>query len=306
MSDGAIGAIPTLHAAELAEPDPRIASSVDVAFLGGSEIDLNVLGRLVSEIDKAALDGADGVVITTGTDSIEEMAAWVACAGPWGMPIAITGSMLPGMRMGSDAVANLSDAVDVALDARTSEPVVVFGGRIFAAHEVMKVSGLERMAFDSPGYGAVGTVLASGPSWHRRLLRWEFTLGRPGSEFPVVPIIVSSLGDDGSLIGFAARISDILVIAGNGAGNLPPSQARAAIQAAGQGKLVVVVSRAPDARAGLVYGYPGGSAMLGDHNVIVVSGLSPHRARVVLSIGHSQGMSLENLGDLLRGSRSEP
>lgn len=299
MSDGANGAIPALHASELAEPHPEIASFVDVAFLGGSEIDFTVLSRLVHEIDRAISDGVDGVVITLGTDAIEETASWIACSGPWAIPITITGSMLPGQRLGSDAIANLSDAVEVACNHRTSEPVVVFGGRIFAAHEVLKVSGLERMAFDAPGYGAVGTVLAGGPSWHRTLSPWKFVLGRPGSEFPIVPILVASLGDDGSLIGFAARISEIIVIAGNGAGNLPPAQARAAIQAAGSGKLVVVVSRAPDFRAGPVYGYPGGSATLGEHNIVVASGLSPHRARVILSIGYSQGYSLEKLGALL-------
>lgn len=300
MSDGVHGATPALHASELSERHGKITSFVDVAFLGGSEIDFAVLGSLVNEIDKAISQGCDGVVVTLGTDAIEETAAWISCSGPWSIPIAITGSMLPGARLGSDAIANLSDAIEVASDCRTVEPVVVFGGRIYAAHEALKVSGLERMAFDAPGYGAVGTVLPNGPSWHRTLTPWEFALGRPGSEFPVIPIMVASLGDDGSLIAFAARITEILVIAGNGAGNLPPAQARAAIQAAGQGKLVVVASRAADFRAGPLYGYPGGSATLGDHNIVVVSGLSPHRARIVLSIAYSQGYSLTKLAALLR------
>lgn len=301
MSDGAKGAKPAMNAAELSKPYKAVTSSVDVAFMGGSEIEFKVLCRLITEIEKAIVDGVEGIVITVGTDAIEETAAWIACSGPWEIPVVITGSMLPGKRIGSDGIANLSDSVEVALDPGTTEPVVVFGGRIFAAHEVMKISGLERMAFDAPGFGAVGTVLADGPNWHRQLSPWKFEMGRPGSDFPVVPIIVASLGDDGSLIGFAARISDILVIAGNGAGNLPPPQARAAIYAAGQGKLVVVVTRAPDSRAGPVYGYPGGSATLGDHNVIVVSGLSPHRARIVLCIGYSQGRSLDSLAALMKG-----
>ncbi len=300
MSDGAGGAKPALRAGEIARPHRKITSSVDVSFLGGSEIDFSVLVRLVAELDLAVSDRVAGVVITVGTDAVEETAAWVACSGPWGIPIVITGSMLPGKRLGSDGVANLADSVEVALDQRATEPVVVFGGRIYLAHEVMKVSGLERMAFDAPGHGPIGVVLPAGSDWYRPPSPWEYMLGRPGSEFPVIPIIVASLGDDGSLIGFGSRISDILVIAGNGAGNLPPPQARAAIHAASQGKLVVVTSRAPDSRAGPVYGYPGGSATLVNHDVIVVSDLTPHRARIVLEIGYSQGRSLEGLRELLK------
>lgn len=302
MADGKDGAKPAFRAGELARSHKKITSAVDVSLMGGSEIEFQALCRLVAELEKAVADRVEGVVVTVGTDAIEETAAWIACTGPWDIPIAVTGSMFPGKRAGSDAMANLSDSVQVALDRGTTEPVVVFGGRIFAAHEAMKLSGLERMAFGAPGRGAVGAVLPDGPNWHRNLSRWRYTLGRPGNEFPVVPIIVAALGDDGSLIGFASRISEILVIAGNGAGNLPPAQARAAIHSADQGKLVVVASRAPDARAGAVYGYPGGSATLGDHNIIVVSDLSPHRARIVLCVGYSQGRSVENLRELLTKS----
>lgn len=305
MSLGTKRTKPAMSAAELSRPFREVSSSVDVAFVNGSEIEFAVLHRLVSEIDKAVMAGVDGVVVTLGTDAIEEAAAWIACSGPWGIPIVITGSIFPGKRIGSDGMANLSDSIAVALDSAVSEPVVVFGGRIFAAHEVTNVSGLERVAFESPNFGPVGTVLAHGPSWHRRLSPWKFTLGRPGSDFPVVPIIVASLGDDGSLIGFAARISDIIVIAGNGAGNLPPAQARAAIYAASQGKLVVVVSRATDSRVGPIHGYPGGSAALANHGVIVVSGLTPHRARIVLCVGSSQGRSLESLAEVLKGDFTE-
>lgn len=295
MTDGPNGATPTRHAYEIAEGHQQITKSVDIALVGGSEIDFDILRKLTTEIDTAISEGSDGVVITTGTDSIEETAGWIACSGPWPIPIAITGSMLPGARFGSDADANLFDAVAVAGDKRATQPVVVFGGRIFAAHEVLKVSGLERMAFDSPGYGAVGTVLPNGPDWHRPLTPWRFTLGRPGLEFPTVPILSCALGDDGSMIGFASRISDILVISANGAGNMPPAQSRAAIRAADKGKLVIVTSRAPDSRSAPVYGYPGGSATLRDHDIVIASGLSAHRARVILAIGYSKTMSLDGL-----------
>lgn len=298
MADSPSGARPAIHAGELAKPHERITSSVDVAFLGGSEVDFNVLSDLVREIDRAISDGVDGVVVTLGTDAIEEAAAWVSCSGPWSIPVVFTGSMLPGRTVGSDGLSNLSDAIDVAADPTTTEPVVVFGGRIFAAHEVLKVSGMERMAFDSPGRGSAGVIIAGRPHWHRLLLPWEFCLGRPGREFPQIPILLAYLGGDGELITAASARSEIIVIAGNGAGNLPSAQAFAAIKAANDGKLVVVVSRASDSRAGPLYGYPGGSATLAEEGVIVAPGLTPHRARVILSIGASQGLSLERLGSL--------
>lgn len=300
MSDGSGGARPAIYAAELARDNPRITSSVDVAFIGGSQVDFETLSNLITEIDKAIADGVDGVVITLGTDAIEETAAWVTCSGPWRIPVVLTGSMIPGKSSGSDGLANLSDAVAVASDPYATEPVVVFGGRIFLGSEVLKVSGMERMAFDAPGRGPVGVVLVGIPSWHRPIVAWDFTLGRPGNKFPSVPLLVAALGDDGVLVSLAASSCDALVIAGNGAGNLPPGQASAVIQAVNDGKLVVVASRAPDCRAGPMYGYLGGSTTLEEAGVIVVSGLSPHRARVVLLIGLSKGLSLEELGVILR------
>lgn len=297
------GAVPALGAADLASFCDSIVSWEDVSLVGGSEVTFGLLRHLADRIRNAFANGTTAVVVTLGTDAIEETASWLAYCGPWDRPIIVTGSMLPGNRTDSDARANLCDSIAAARSAVTislgNEPLVVFAGRIYIGREVLKMSGVERTAFDAPGRGPVGAVLAGVPKWYRTVTTPLVTVGPPLGPVPHVPIVTASLDDDGWLLSAASDHYPALIVAGNGAGNLPPLQAEAAVRASRKGKLVVVVSRAPDALTAPLYAYPGGSATLKEAGVALASDLTPHRARLLVGLALSRGLSAAEIARLV-------
>lgn len=298
MRPGSCGAVPFAHAASIAERVEGFKGAEDIAMVGGSEVDFDLMERVVYRCAELEIEGAAGVVVTTGTDSIEEVASWLAYRARWSMPVVMTGSMVAGERFDSDGTANLGDALAVALSSADIDPVVVFGGRVWAAREVLKVSGVERDAFAAPGRGPLGVVGGGIVRWHRRIDRGR-THGAPTRPVVPVTIVVASLGDDGALLDAAGAGQQAVVLAANGAGNLPPGQAAAARRLIGSGKLVVIATRAPDARVAPLYGYPGGSAQLAEAGAVLASGISPHRARLLLTLGIAQGCDTGQLRELL-------
>lgn len=292
------GAVPFRGATALANRIDGFGGAEDLALVGGSEVDFGLMERLALRIGTLVAEGVGGVVVTTGTDSIEEVSAWLAYRESWPVPVVVTGSMIAGERPDSDGVANLADALAVASSGAEIDPVVVFAGRIFAAREVLKVSGIARDAFDAPGRGATGVVGGGHVDWFRTPRR-QPAHGAPTGAIEPVPLVITGLGDDGAVLTFAGSGRAAVVVAANGAGNLPPGAAAAARQLIQNGTLVVITTRAPDARVAPRYGYPGGVATLAAGGAILASGLTPHRARVLVTLGLSQGRDRDGLEELI-------
>ena len=299
------GAVPVTGAVALAERTGGFAGAEDVALVGGSEVDFGHLERLVARVGALTEDGSDGVVVTTGTDSVEEVAAWLSYRERWRAPVVVTGSMVTGGRPDSDGPANLADARTVAGSGIDTDPLVVFGGRIFVGREVLKVSGQHRDAFDAPGRGPVGHVAGGTVSWTRRPQRRD-AHGDPDRDVRPVPVVLAALGDDGSTLRAAAAGQPAVIVAANGAGNLPPGQAAAAVELVAAGVLVVITTRAPDARVAPQYGYPGGVATLAAAGAVLASGLSPHRARLLVSLGVARGLDHDALRALVEREADHP
>jgi L-asparaginase len=298
MRETADGAVPFTGAAALAQRVGGFAEAEDLALVGGSEVDFDLMERVVARITDLVDEGSDGVVVTTGTDSIEELSAWLSYRHSWPIPVAVTGSMVTGERPDSDGIANLTDARTVAASGADIDPVVVFTGRVYAGREVLKVSGIARDAFDAPGRGALGLVGGGEVTWFRSLHRGN-AYGAPTRAVHAVPIVVAGLGDDGALLNFAGAGQPAVVVAANGAGNLPPKQSAAAHRLIEAGTLVVITTRAPDARVAPRYGYPGGVATLAAGGAQLAPGLSPHRARLLVSLGIAQGLDNHDLRRLI-------
>jgi len=298
MHHTAQGAVPVTGAVELSETVAGFAGAESLALVGGSEVDFDLLERLVGRARELVADGADGIVVTTGTDSIEEVAAWLSYRENWSVPVVVTGSMILGTRPDSDGRANLADALAVASSGADVDPVVVFAGKIFDGREAVKVSGVVRDAFDAPGRGPIGYVVGGQVRWHRSLARRK-SHGDPTGQIRPVPVVLAALGDDGSLVRAAGDGQRALVVAANGAGNLPPKQAAAVEELIDGGRLVVLTTRAADGRAAPVYGYPGGVAGLVEYGAQLAAGISPHRARLLVTLGLAQGRDNEGLRSLI-------
>lgn len=291
-------ATPALGAHDLAALVPGIAHSEDVAKVGGSEVGWALLTELTERLVGVA-PSVPGVIVTTGTDSIEELGAWLTWTGPWPCPVVITGSMVPGATPGSDAAANLADAVAVARSPVARAPVLAFAGEVFAAIEVLKVSGTARRAFAAPGRGPVAIVAAGGVRQLRRPAPVP-ALGPPPRAVRSVPLLIASCGDDGTAARLLGRDRSAVVVAANGAGNLPPAMADAVGDLIAAGVVVVLTSRTCDATVAPTYGYPGGSAGLAGRGAVLAPGLSPHRARVLVALALAHGHSGESLRTLIR------
>ena len=291
------GAVPILDAGELTDAVAGFAGAESLALVGGSEVDFDLLERVVARAREHVADGVDGIVVTTGTDSIEEVASWLSYRETWPIPVVVTGSMILGTRPDSDGRANLADALAVASSGADIDPVVVFAGKIFDGREAVKVSGVVRDAFDAPGRGPVGYIVGGRVQWHRTQGRLKGH-GDPTGPVRPVPLVLAALGDDGAILR-AAGGGRAVVMAANGAGNLPPKQAVAAQDLIDHGTLVVITTRAADSRVAPVYAYPGGVAGLVEYGAQLAPGITPHRARLLVTLGLAQGLDNDALRALI-------
>jgi L-asparaginase len=278
-------AVPVLDAAALVEEIPGLSSErleAETALsLPGPQLSLRQALQVAGRAREAASEG-EGVVLTTGTDTMEELA--VVCAMTYGgeAPIVLTGANRPASNPGADGPANLLDAVSLAGSARAAglRVVVVFGGEIHAAMSVRKVDSTGPAAFGSPVGGPLGRIV-EGRVWLHALplLLEPLTVAR--LEYRV-PIVASALGDDGDVLAELAAGRDGIVLVALGAGHLPPGALdglRAAVQ-----RIPVVVTCRPERSSMLfdTYGFDGAERDLRESGAVCAPFLSPQAARIAL------------------------
>ena len=279
-------AVPTLDAAELVAELPQLARfpqlQAETAMgLPGPQLSLAQALQVVQRAVALAGDG-EGVVITTGTDTMEELAVMCAIMHGGAAPIVLTGANRPGSHPGADGPANLLDAVALAASRAAEDlgTVVVFAGEIHAAMTVRKVDSTGPAAFGSPATGPIGR-LVEGRVWlHARPIR--------PAPLPVqrldhrVAIFTAGLGDDGGLLGRLAADQDGMVVVALGAGHLPPGaldQLRAVVE-----RVPVVVTCRPERSSMLfdTYGFTGAERDLRASGAVCAPFLSPQAARIAL------------------------
>jgi L-asparaginase len=279
-------AVPALDAAELVEQLPGLASAAgftaeSVLALPGPHLSLSdALG--LARRACAAGEAGEGVVITTGTDTMEELA--VLCALLYGgpAPIVLTGANRPGSRPGADGPANLLDAVALAgAEASSGLGVVVaFGGEIHAAMTVRKVDSTGPAAFGSPAAGPLGRVVEGRVWLHAVPIRpAPLAVERLAHRVDVISV---GLGCDGALLRHAAGSADGLVVIALGAGHLPPAVLHELRDAAEQ--VPVVITCRPDRSSMLfeTYGFEGAERDLRAGGAVCAPFLSAAAARVAL------------------------
>ena len=275
-ADQLIAALPALRAV----PELR---AENVLALPGPQIALADALGLARRATAAATYG-DGIVITTGTDTLEELAVLCSLLYPDDAqaPIVLTGANRPASNPGADGPANLLDAVALAGSARAAGlgVVVVFGGEIHAAMTARKIDSTAPGAFGSPAAGPIGRIVEGRVWLHARPLRNPHLT--PATLDHRVAIVTAALGDDGSLLGAAAEQSDGLVVVAFGAGHLSPAMATALDAAAT--RIPVLLTCRPERSQMLfaTYGFDGAEPDLRASRAVCVPFLSPVAARVAL------------------------
>ncbi|RWZ60244.1 asparaginase [Halobacillus fulvus] len=241
------------------------------------------LGRTIHE--KMAYKDYDGVVITHGTDTLEETAYFLDLFLQTRKPVVVTGAMRSSNEIGSDGLYNMLSAIRVAScdEAQDKGVLVVMNDEIHTARNVTKTSTSNVATFQSPQYGPIGITTKRDVFFHHKMTRHEsYPIQRIGKN---VALIKAYAGMDGSIID-AIRSSGIdgLVIEALGQGNLPPETIKAVQTTIEQNIPIILVSRCYQGVVQDTYGYDGGGKQLRELGVVFSNGLTGPKARIKLLV----------------------
>jgi L-asparaginase len=279
-------AVPALDAHGLIEAVPALAAvsaleAETVLSEPSAHLTLAQALGLARRAADAAADG-EGVVVSMGTDTLEEVAVMCALLHGAEAPIVVTGANRPATAPGADGPANLVDAVAVARSAAADGlgVVVVFGGEIHDAMAVRKVDSTGPSAFGSPVSGPLGRVL-DGRVWLHARPRRRAPLSVGALEHRV-EIVTPGLGDDGAQLRHAAASADGVVLVALGAGHLSPELLGALRAAAADVPAVVTCRPVRSSMLVETYGFEGAEPDLRSSGALCAPFLSPPAARMML------------------------
>ena len=227
-----------------------------------------------------------GVLVTHGTDTMEETAYFLDLTVTSDKPTILVGAMRVASEWDADGPRNLLNAARVAVspEAKGKGTFVVLNGEIHAAREVTKTHSLAVETFGTPEFGALGIVDPDGVRFYRAPLRRQTI--EMGSEvvLPTVDIIPNYAGSDGRLIRGLLKEGPVdgLVIDAAGAGNIATALFEAVVEAREEGIAVVITSRTHSGRVLPLYAGGGGGTTLHEMGCIFADNLSAQKARVLL------------------------
>ena len=300
------GAVPTLRGKDILALAPGIDRFADLEIddwgsYPGPHMTIERMWALRNRIaEHLARPEVEGVVVTHGTDSLEESAYLTARSVETAKAVVFTGAMRTSSDLGWDGPGNLGASVLVAVneEARERGVMVVMSDRVFTALDVTKAHTHMLDAFDSPGLGPLG-VIDDGRVIFRRALPAPSALLTPESLATPVDIVYAYAGADSRLIDASRNEGRGIVIAAMGRGNVPPEMLEGIDRWIAEGKPVVVASRALRGRVGETYGYPGGGRRLAERGAIFAGARRPQQARIDLMLALGAGLTITELREMM-------
>jgi len=282
-----------------------IIESEEFANLPSPHITPAVMLNLKNRIQQAEEDGIDGVVVTHGTDTLEETAYFLDLTLPNNIPVVVTGAMRSSNEIGADGLHNLISAVWTAAsdDAHDKGVLVVMNDEIHTARYVTKTHTTNVATFRTPTFGPIGLVSKHNANFFQELIRSEIcdikTLVEP------VYLLKVYAGMDGTLFDAINQPNTKgLVIEALGAGNLPPATLPAVQALLDRNIPIVLVSRCFNGIAEDVYDYQGGGVKLKQMGVTFCQGLNGPKARLKLQVGLSAGKTGAALKEFVSNATS--
>ena len=294
------GAVPAMSGEDIIKVTPGIEKIADIHFLNfgmmpGPHITPELMMELSNLIEKKVkAEGYDGVVVTHGTDSLEETAYFVDLTYKGSKPVVFVGSMKNSSELGWDGPTNLINAVHAAVsdEARNRGVMVVMNNEVHSASQVTKTNTHTLDTFKSMDFGPIGFVDNNKVYFYYSYTKRQFIDTR--NIEPEVALIKCGCGMDDKLLKFCVDSgSKGIVIEGMGRGNIPPKMVPGVEYALKKNIPVVLVSRCLMGKVLDDYGYEGAGRELTQRGVILGDNLPGQKARIklMIALGYSKDIS---------------
>jgi L-asparaginase len=249
------------------------------------EIWLKLAGRVKNLLAKPEVAG---IVVTHGTNTLEESAYFLDLTTKDTKPVILVGAQRPASDPDSDGPRNLFSAIRVAInpEAAGKGVMVVMNGQINSARDVTKTNTSQVETFRSLEFGALGVVDESAVRFYRAPVRRQTFDIAPETKLPRVEILLSYAGEDGMLLRSALRskIADAFVIAGTGLGSVSSAMFDAIKEARENNIPVVISTRVPTGRVFPLSATKGSVLELQKIGCVLADNLNPQKARVLLML----------------------
>lgn len=299
------GAVPHFSGNDLIElmPDVKELANISIYDFGkypGPHMTPELMLTLSNKIKEfLASNNYDGIVITHGTDTLEETAYLLDLTIKTSIPIILTGSMKNSSDPDWDGPKNLKDSIYICLNPNSNDigVLVSLNGEINAASEVTKTHTDDIETFHSLDFGALGFVQNNRVIFNRLPRKLEIL------ETEKIEINVDLLkcyaGMDDKFFRFSADSGTKgIVVEALGVGNVPPQAFEGIKYAVEKGIPVVLVSRCPAGETLDIYGYPGAGKWLHQMGVIFADYLNGQKARIKLMLALGKATDLSTLKKL--------
>jgi len=258
-----------------------------ISNVGSQDMSFEILLKLAKRINELdSTSGVDGIVITHGTDTMEESAFFLNLTVKSDKPVVMVGSMRPSTAVSADGPLNLYNAVAVAADpqAKGRGVLVVMNDQIHAAHSLTKTSTTAIQTFMSPIRGVVGVSAYGKNDWYnnppwKHTSQSEFDISNV-TKLPRVDIVFADEDMESDLIDASVNAgAKGIVIAGVGNGNMTKASVDAAARAVKKGVVVVRSSR-------VATGMVDRNVEVNDDELgfIASDELNPQKSRILLSL----------------------
>ncbi len=236
----------------------------------------------------------DGVVLTHGTDTLEETAYFLDLTIDTEKVIVVTGAMRSSSELGYDGPFNLATSICTAIseEAKGRGVLVCFNGELNSAADVTKANSMALNAFKTPNFGPIGIVDNNKVLFYRKTKKHKVYYVESINDEVALIKCVAGMGSD-YINYFIDKGYKGIVIEALGRGNVPPSMVFGIKRALNNNIPVVIVSRCFEGRVYESYGYEGGGKMLKDLGVFFEESMPGQKARIKLIVALSSSKRID-------------